>query len=211
MSPRISDQQKEQRRMQILGAAKVVFTAKGYEAATFTDILEETGMSRGWIYLYFQTKEEIFEALLDQQDSEYEAYTAALLSAHPGVWEVIRQMYADQQAELLRMPGGSFLPAFYEYFLGGSRDERRRSLLLKRYETGIARFVALLHSGVERGEFSPLMPLAQLARITASYQEGIMTHTLAVGPELAHTEFQINALLNYLEQLLKPGRRPAEE
>lgn len=38
-----------------------------------------------------------------------------------------------------------------------------------------------------------------------------MTHTLAVGPELAHTEFQINALLNYLEQLLKPGRRPAEE
>lgn len=151
MSPRISDQQKEQRRMQILGAAKVVFTAKGYEAATFTDILEETGMSRGWIYLYFQTKEEIFEALLDQQDSEYEAYTAALLSAHPGVWEVIRQMYADQQAELLRMPGGSFLPAFYEYFLGGSRDERRRSLLLKRYETGIARFEALLHSGVERG------------------------------------------------------------
>ncbi|AIQ59901.1 TetR family transcriptional regulator [Paenibacillus borealis] len=211
MSPRISGQQKEERRKKILDAAKLVFIAKSYEAATFKDILDETGMSRGWIYLYFQTKEEIFEALLDQQDGEYEAYTAALLSSHSGVWEVIRQLYADQQADLLQTPGGSFLPAFYEYFLGGSRDERRRSLLLKRYETGIARFAALLHIGVERGEFSPLLPLAQLARITASYQEGIMTHTLAVGPELAHTEFQIKALLEYLEQLLNPGHRPAEE
>lgn len=211
MSPRISDQHKEQRRMQILGAAKVVFTAKGYEAATFTDILEEIGMSRGWIYLYFRTKEEIFEALLDQQDVEYEAYTAELLSAHSLVWEVIRQMYADQQTELLQMPGRSFLPAFYEYFLTGSRDEQRRNLLLKRYETGIARFAALLHTGVERGEFRPLLPLAQVARITASFQEGIMTHTLAVGPELAHTEYQIGALLDYLEQLLKPGHCPAAE
>jgi hypothetical protein len=133
------------------------------------------------------------------------------MSAHPLVWDVIRQMYADQQAELLQMPGRSFLPAFYEYFLAGARDERRRSLLLNRYETGIARFAALLNTGVERGEFRPLLPPAQLARITASFQEGIMTHTLAVGPELAQTEFQINALLDYLDQLLKPGHRPAAE
>ncbi|WP_405115226.1 TetR family transcriptional regulator [Paenibacillus sp. FSL K6-1217] len=211
MSPRISDQQKEERRSKILNAAKLVFTAKGYEAATFKDILDETGMSRGWIYLYFQTKEEIFEALLDQQDMEYEAYLAELTAKQPGIWDVILQMYADQQADLMRMPGGSFMPAFYEYFLGGSRDERRRSLLLKRYEAGLTRFARLLRTGVERGEFSPEQPLAQVARIAASYQEGIATHTLAVGPELARTELQIQALLDYLKQLLNPGSRPAQE
>lgn len=211
MSPRISDQQKEERRSKILKAAKLVFTAKGYEAATFKDILDETGMSRGWIYLYYQTKEEIFEALLDQQDIEYEAYLAELVAKHSSVWDTITRMYADQQADLMQMPGGSFMPAFYEYFLGGSRDERRRGLLLKRYETGLARFEKLLHIGEERGEFSPVLPLAQIARITASYQEGIATHTLAVGPELAHTELQIGALLDYLKQLLNPGPRPALE
>lgn len=211
MSPRISDQQKEERRKKILDAARLVFAAKGYEAATFKDILEETGMSRGWIYLYFQTKEDIFEALLDQQDMEYEDYVAALVSEHRLVWDVIRHLYANQHAELMQSPGGSFLPAFYEYFLGGSRDGRRRQLLLDRYERGIARFAALLSTGVERGEFSPLLPLTQLARIASSYQEGIMTHTLAVGPELAQAGFQIHALLDYLEQLLKPGSGPATQ
>ncbi|ETT44371.1 TetR family transcriptional regulator [Paenibacillus sp. FSL R7-269] len=211
MSPRISDQQKEERRSKILNAAKLVFTAKGYEAATFKDILDETGMSRGWIYLYFQTKAEIFEALLDQQDIEHEAYLEELAARQPMIWKVIRQMYADQQADLMQMPGGSFLPAFYEYFLGGSRDKQRRSLLLKRYETGLSRLEALLRTGVERGEFSPVLPLDQIARITASYQEGIATHTLAVGAELAHTELQIEALLDYLKQLLNPGPRPALE
>lgn len=211
MSPRISDLQKEERRSKILKAAKLVFTAKGYEAATFKDILDETGMSRGWIYLYFQTKEEIFEALLDQQDMEYEKYLAELTAKQPTVWDTITRMYADQQTDLMRMPGGSFLPAFYEYFLGGSRDERRRDLLLKRYETGLARFEKLLHLGVERGEFRPVLPSAQIARITAAYQEGIATHTLAVGPELAHTELQIEALLDYLKQLLNPPLHPAAE
>ena len=211
MSPRISDQQKEERRSKIMKAAKLVFTAKGYEAATFKDILDEIGMSRGWIYLYFQTKEEIFEALLDQQDIEYEEYLAELIAKHSSVWDTITRMYADQQTDLMRMPGGSFLPAFNEYFLGGSRDERRRSLLLKRYETGLSRFESLLHLGVECGEFSPVLPPAQIARIIASYQEGIATHTLAVGPELAHTELQIEALLDYLKQLLNPGHCPAQE
>lgn len=204
MSPRISDRQKEERRSKILNAAKLVFTAKGYEAATFKDILDETGMSRGWIYLYFQTKEEIFEALLDQQDMEYEEYLAELTAKQPTIWDAVIRMYADQKTDLMQMPGGSFMPAFYEYFLGGSRDERRRSLLLKRYETGLSRLEGLLRTGVERGEFSPVLPLAQVTRIAAAYQEGISTHTLAVGPELAHTELQIEALLDYLKQLLNP-------
>ncbi|WNS44221.1 TetR family transcriptional regulator [Paenibacillus sp. MMS20-IR301] len=211
MSPKISEQQKEERRKKILDAAKLVFAAKGYEAATFKDILDETGMSRGWIYLYFQTKEEIFEALLDQQDHEYEDHLAALVSGHPLIWDVIRRLTEDQQADLLRGPDGIFLSAFYEYFQGGARNERRRRLLLDRYERGITRYAALLQTGVERGEFRPLLPLAQLARIAASYSEGIMTHSLAVGPELAQTEFQMQALLEYLEHLLKPEASPASE
>ncbi|MGG1311241.1 MULTISPECIES: helix-turn-helix domain-containing protein [Cohnella] len=56
--------------MQILEAAERVFTRKGYEPATIKDIVEEANMSRGWIYLYYQTKEEIFEDLMEKIDQD---------------------------------------------------------------------------------------------------------------------------------------------
>ncbi|MDQ0195341.1 TetR family transcriptional regulator [Paenibacillus wynnii] len=204
MSPKISDDQKEQRRRKILEAAKLVFIDKGYEPATLKDIVEEAGMSRGWIYLYFQTKEEIFEALLDLQDSEYERYIDALLSEKLLIWDVISTTFSQQKKELLSPESGSLTPAFYEYFLTGWRDEQRRSLLMKRYENGIARFARLLQLGVDQQEFAPILPIEDIARIIASFQEGIMTHTLAVGPEQSHTEIQLASMVNYLNQLLYP-------
>ena len=62
--PKVSEEHKEQRKHQILTASMGVFKRKGYEKATLKDIVEEAGMSRGWIYLYFTDKIEIFEALL---------------------------------------------------------------------------------------------------------------------------------------------------
>lgn len=204
MSPKITDEQKEQRRKEILHAAKRVFSEKGYEPATLKDIVEAAGMSRGWIYLYFQTKEEIFEALLEQHDQEYERYIGALLASRPSVWEVILETFAQTRSELVKTSGPSIVPSFYEYFLTGWRNEQRRSYLLKRYENGIGRFAKLLSLGIERGEFSPVIPPEEISRIAASFQEGIMSHTIAVGFELAHTELQLDALVQYLQQLVRP-------
>lgn len=202
MSPKISDSQREMRKQQILDAAKRVFSEKGYGAATLKDIIEETGMSRGWIYLYFQTKEEIFEALLDHQDAEHEQYIAELLEISASVWDVITTLYSQQQDELLKPPRGGMLPAFYEYFLIGWRDAERSELLLQRYEEGIVRFAALLQKGVDQGEFSPAMSVSDISKLAASFQEGILTHTITVGPETANTQMQQEALIQCLHRLL---------
>jgi AcrR family transcriptional regulator len=203
MSPKITDEQRELRRLQVLHAAKRVFAEKGYGATTLKDIVEETGMSRGWIYLYYNTKEEIFEALMNQQDLEHEQYIKELLARMPSVWEVLRELFDQQHNELFSYQS-SLLPAFYEYFLTGWRDGGRRELLVKRYEDGIARFAQLLQSGMERGEFRPSMSPFDISRLAAAYQEGIITHTIAIGPERANTRLQLDALIRYLKQLLNP-------
>lgn len=203
MSPKISDEQKEQRRQKILIAAKQVFIRKGYEPATMKDIVEETRMSQGWIYLYFQTKDEIFEALLEQMDKEHEQAVKELLATAPCIWDVIKTLLAQQHHALLLLPMNNLLPAFYEYFLTGWRDEERKVRLLKRYENGIVHFIKLVQLGVERGEFAPALPLEHIAALASSYQEGIMAHTLAIGPEKANTAMQLNAYMEYLKQLLK--------
>jgi AcrR family transcriptional regulator len=202
MSPKISNDQKEYQKQRILLAAKQAFIKRGYDSTTMKDIVEETGMSRGWIYLYFQTKEEIFEGLLVQQDREFEQYISDLLVTTPSIWDVIEATFSQHLSDLQLFTNNSLLPSFYEYFLTGWRDEIRRDRLLKRYEDGITRFVTLLQMGVDRGEFSPIMSLENIARVVSSYQEGIITHTIAVGPEKANTEFQHHSLIKYLKQLL---------
>lgn len=56
---------KEERREQLLIAARDVFVDKGFGAATVDDIVARTGVARGTFYLYFPDKRAIFEALVD--------------------------------------------------------------------------------------------------------------------------------------------------
>ena len=46
----------EDRKEQILAAARVVFDEKGYEGATVSDIVKRAGVAQGTFYLYFASK-----------------------------------------------------------------------------------------------------------------------------------------------------------
>src|SRR5258707_13620907 len=54
----------EGRHGKILLAARHIFARLGYSATNVEDIAKEAGMAKGTIYLYFQSKEEIFAAVL---------------------------------------------------------------------------------------------------------------------------------------------------
>ena len=51
---------------QILDAALLVFTEKGFVSARIDDIAQRAGMSKGGIYAHFKSKESIFLALLER-------------------------------------------------------------------------------------------------------------------------------------------------
>lgn len=57
---------RSERREQLLGAARRVFSASGYHACSVADILLEAKVARGTFYLYFPSKRALFESLLDQ-------------------------------------------------------------------------------------------------------------------------------------------------
>jgi AcrR family transcriptional regulator len=57
---------KQERRRQILGAAKVVFAEAGYHGASIHAIIERAQIARGTFYLYFASKAAVFDSILDQ-------------------------------------------------------------------------------------------------------------------------------------------------
>lgn len=57
---------RQERRRQILTAAKTVFAEAGYHGASINAIIERAQIARGTFYLYFKSKSEVFESILDQ-------------------------------------------------------------------------------------------------------------------------------------------------
>ena len=55
-----------ERKIQILNAAEGVFTKKGFDDARMDDIAEETGLSKGTLYNYFKSKDDLIIAILDR-------------------------------------------------------------------------------------------------------------------------------------------------
>ena len=65
------------RRSEILAAAVAVFAHKGYADARMDDIAREAGLAKGTLYLYFRSKEEVYEAAVRQALDQLHALTSA--------------------------------------------------------------------------------------------------------------------------------------
>ena len=57
------------KRKQIIDGARRVFMNMGFDAASMNDITREAGVSKGTIYVYFANKEELFEAMVEEERS----------------------------------------------------------------------------------------------------------------------------------------------
>lgn len=77
----VSDEDKSQRRDEIMAAAKKVFARKGFHATTIADIAKEAGLAYGSIYWYFDSKDDLFHALMAVEEQTLRAHVAAAVGA----------------------------------------------------------------------------------------------------------------------------------
>jgi AcrR family transcriptional regulator len=77
----VSDEDKSQRRDEIMAAAKEVFARKGFHDTTIADIAKQAGLAYGSIYWYFDSKDELFHALMAVEEGALRNHVAAALAA----------------------------------------------------------------------------------------------------------------------------------
>src|SRR5712671_7375312 len=61
------ERQDRDKRRQIMEGARAVFLAQGFDAASMNDIARKAGVSKGTLYVYFDSKEALFVAITDEQ------------------------------------------------------------------------------------------------------------------------------------------------
>ncbi|MFK7843948.1 MAG: TetR/AcrR family transcriptional regulator [Rhodothermales bacterium] len=85
-------EEKEQRRNDIIDAAEVVFARKGEDKATMADVAKEARLSRGLIYFYFKDKDDLYLAIMVRATQALrEAFQQAATSSMTG-YEKIQAM-----------------------------------------------------------------------------------------------------------------------
>ena len=73
MAPKVSEEHMEERRQQILDAAVRSFSRGGLHQTTIEDIRLEAELSRGAVYHYFKTKEDIIDAIRERSAVQAES------------------------------------------------------------------------------------------------------------------------------------------
>jgi AcrR family transcriptional regulator len=92
---------KADRPREIVDAALRVFAEKGFAAAKLDDIARRAGVSKGALYLYFETKEEIFRAVVDQAIAPNMQVVRAMVAAHPGPLSDLLLLVAERVGTLM--------------------------------------------------------------------------------------------------------------
>ena len=165
---------REERTAQIIAAAITAFARLGFDKTRMDDIASEAGLSKGTLYLYFKSKDEIITAVLDQFFTDELDGVADLLAAPIPVAQkletLIVQMMADTEAQL-----GQYLSVWLEFYAIAAREGAFRDKMLEYMHQFIDLFTALIQLGVENGEFRPVN--AHDTAVVASAQlEGLILY-----------------------------------
>lgn len=95
-------EQKEARRRRILAGAEALFRDRSFAETTMAEVATRAGLSKGAVYLYFATKEQLFLALLvDELAGWFDVVDAGL--AKGGRSEAVARLFAASLAERFMM------------------------------------------------------------------------------------------------------------
>ncbi len=178
--PRIVD--KNERRAALINAALAVFSERGYHGATMQAVAERAGVSKGGVYAYFSSKEELLLTSADTFITALFEQSLAMLEREGTIQERIERFVrslldgVDEWTEVCF----SILQVWAE--LGPGEDQPLKAMMAAAYSKSADRFQAALDAAVERGEIAPQPTRAAGLAIMATL-DGMVLQAIAAPDE----------------------------
>jgi AcrR family transcriptional regulator len=203
---------KDARPSEIVAAAFAVFAEKGFAAARLDDIAARAGVSKGAVYLYFETKEALFRAVVRDSVAPNIRAVAAAAEAFDGPFGQLIRMLLPRAAMVIQ---GAGLGRVLKMVVAESRNfpELARAWHDDVISVGLGAVTRLIERAQARGEVRPGDPRVHAFSLIGPMITGVIwTETFApVGAEpvdlpavaLQHVETVLGGLL------LKPAESAA--
>jgi len=179
--PRIVD--RSERQQSLAQAALAVFAEKGYHGATMQAVAERAGVSKGSVYDYFPSKQDLLLG------------TAEMLLAAVGEQSLsVLEQTRGTLAERVRQSVESLLTGVEEWTdvcrsmlqvwgeLGPDNEEPLHALMAEMYKRSIDRVQAVFDAAVAAGEIEPFPTRAAAQSILAAL-DGMILQAIIIGDE----------------------------
>jgi len=148
----------EARRREILEAAARVFARRGFHAATMAEVAAEAGVAVGSIYLYFNTKEQLYFSVVDEKAEELLSFLHAELGRAPTALGKLRRLvvgeleFFNRNREFLRIYVST--RSGLEWTLKDDFGEA----VNRKYAAYLEMVTAIIKRGIDEGELRAAPP-----------------------------------------------------
>jgi AcrR family transcriptional regulator len=181
--------EKENRKNTILRAARRLFFDRGFKSVTVDNIAAKSEVSKGSIYLCFESKEEIYaQILISDNIALYERiknFSATEASASQLLLEFAR-IYVDyflNDNELFRI-----LMTFMMQTGQMNLTEKQNTELIRSTNENIKIISEIIKKGIDSGEFAPIGNIRQMQNAIWGMLNGVISLYVFTGNPTKRTE-----------------------
>lgn len=182
MSPKVSDAYKEEKRAAILAGALHCFTEKGYQATTVDDIVRHLGMSKGAIYNYFSSKEDMYIQMADARMNAMVETLTEQFREVPSAADKLRYLFTrfhKQSLDELR----KWLTFHMEFSIYAGRQPELTKFLSAYMHKALALIQGIIEEGKRNGEFRPDLDARSASYLFWAVRDGLAVHFMLGGEE----------------------------
>jgi len=190
----------EERIQQIIEAALAFFAREGFAHARMDDIAKTTGLSKGAIYLYFESKDAIIAAILKVFFRQEMLFMLRREPSPEPIHEQVLDLTQSMVGAIEHMK--PFLSIAFEFYAIAGRRKEVRQFLWEYYTDLHAFWWELIQRGIERGEVRAADPDATAMTILAMF-EGLALFWL-VAPQSLDVPAQAEASMRLILEGLAP-------
>ena len=194
MSPR--PDVSEERKDQIITAATKVFTKHGFADARMDDIVAESGLSKGALYWYFDSKDAIIVSILDQIFDYETTHVREILEREDSA-KIKLEVFVDMTIkDIAKMK--PLMPIFFDFWSLSVRKKNINQAMKRYYQNFLDLIEPVIRQGISTGEFRRVDVKQTTLTIGAVFEGTILMW--AYFPEMIDFDKQFRTTLDILLQ-----------
>jgi AcrR family transcriptional regulator len=172
------DEKKARTRAQLIDAAATVFARRGYVAASLDEVAEEAGLTKGAVYSNFESKEELFQAVIDDRLNEPMLQAANVIDRAGGTIEEQAMAGARMFVDRVQQEREVFLLAL-EHRIWVARHPEQAPAFAARYREQLAQVAEVIVKASKSTGFPLPLPADQMAIAAEALSQGMTLQKLA--------------------------------
>lgn len=189
----------EKRRNQILDAAMKTFSEVGFHKARMSDIADTSGLSKGSLYWYFDSKDSIILNLLEKFfEPEFKDLRALLTDSRSAEdrLEIYIDRVSDDMVAMLK-----WMPLIHDFIALAFRKEPVRKAISSYYQRHLEILLSLIQQGLDSGEFQADSAMEASVAIGSMLEGTVLLWVY--DPSLIDIKYHIKSNINLLLQGLR--------